>query len=143
MNISDYQCWLREYDWRRGFDLVQPSQVVVHLLEELGEIAREVLYAEGYRDPSERTDAVGRLAEELADALIFLTKLANCYGIDLAEAVRASQAKAEARFPVEISHAETQRYLDHQVQDVTHRAAAWGRRGRSEGRADETDEHMA
>ena len=130
MDMAAYQSWFAEYDRARGLDLVEPSQVVVHLMEEIGEIAREVLYLEGYRDPSRREDAVDRLSEELGDALVFLTKIAGHYGINLDTVVQNVVAKAETRWPLEKAHHEMERYIQHQQASCAERAAAWDSRNR-------------
>jgi len=131
VQIAEYQQWFTDYDRRRGLDLVEPSQVVVHLMEEIGEIAREVLYLEGYRDPNDREDAVGRLSEELGDALVFLTKIAIHYGIDLETVASNIMAKAETRWPVEQIRQEMARYIKHQQATCRERVTAWQERAES------------
>ena len=68
MKISEYQQWLKEYDEARDFDRASPGHTFIHLVEELGEVARLVLYKEGYREPAEMANLQEVLAEELADA---------------------------------------------------------------------------
>ena len=114
MRISEYQQWLEAYDRERGFDRVQPSQTLVHALEELGEIAREVLYLEGYRDMDDAEQRRSLLAEELADCITFLFKLAYQFDIDMEEALRANQPKAYERFPLEKGRELAQRYVARQ-----------------------------
>lgn len=114
MHIRDYQRWLEEYDRDRGFDRVHPSQTLVHALEELGEIAREVLYLEGYRDTGDADARRAALAEELADCMTFLFKLAYQFGIDMETALVANQPKADARFPIDKGRTEMERYLQRQ-----------------------------
>jgi len=118
MRISEYQQWLKEYDQARGWDHVAPSQTFVHLVEELGEVARLVLYKEGYRDPNEKADLQSHLAEELADAATFLFKLAYQFDVDLEAALAGNQQKAERRFGVEWGQKEMQRYLESQEQNL-------------------------
>lgn len=118
MNISDYQHWLKAYDEARGWDRVAPAQTFVHLVEEIGEVARLVLYKEGYRNPDERADLQAELAGELADAATFLFKLAYQFDIDLEAALIGNQAKAERRFGVTESRAEMARYLESQAQNM-------------------------
>jgi len=118
MNISDYQRWLKEYDETRGWDRVAPAQTFVHLVEEIGEVARLVLYKEGYRDANEKADLQAELAGELADAATFLFKLAYQFDIDLEAALIGNQAKAERRFGVAASRAEMARYLESQAQNM-------------------------
>ncbi len=114
MKISDYQQWLYQSDHDRGFDRVQPSQTLVHALEEMGEIAREVLYLEGYRDPDDMDKRRAMLAGELADATTFLFKLAYQFDIDMEAALKANQSKVTERFPVEKGREFAERYLERQ-----------------------------
>jgi NTP pyrophosphatase (non-canonical NTP hydrolase) len=141
VDIVAYQKWFAEYDRERGLDLVEPSQVTVHLMEEVGEIAREVLYLEGYRDPDTRDNVVGRLSEELGDAIVFLTKIAQHYGVDLDTVMRDVMTKAEGRWPLDEAQREMARYMRHQQASTAARAAAWKLRTHGEssaGRGDST-----
>jgi NTP pyrophosphatase (non-canonical NTP hydrolase) len=90
----------------------------LHLVEEIGEIAREVEYLEGYRETKGVDDARSRLAEELADAVTFLYKLAYQCGVDLEQALQANMAKAEARFSIAFGQADTERYLSRQAENL-------------------------
>ena len=118
MKVSEYQQWLYEYDAARGFDRVQPSQTLVHAMEEMGEIAREVLYLEGYREDENAEERRSLLAGELADAVTFLFKLAYQFDIDMEAALRANQTKVNERFPVEKGRELAERYLERQRQNA-------------------------
>jgi NTP pyrophosphatase (non-canonical NTP hydrolase) len=118
MQIREYQAWLQAYDEARGWDKISPSHSFLHLVEEIGEIAREVEYLEGYREATGVDDARGRLAEELADAVTFLYKLAYQCGVDLEQALQANMAKAEARFSIAFGQADTERYLSRQAENL-------------------------
>ncbi|MDQ7030319.1 MAG: hypothetical protein Q9O62_11335 [Ardenticatenia bacterium] len=114
MDIRAYQEWFEEYDRLRGWDCVEPCHVLAHLIEEIGEIARHVLRLDGYRelDEVQRQAEIEHLAMEINDAFVFLTKLAICYNLDLADILRRGQAKAEARTNVEEGRREMARYLE-------------------------------
>jgi len=118
MQIREYQTWLRAYDVARGWDRISPSHTFLHLIEEIGEVAREVEYLEGYRDADDRGAARLRLAGELADAMTFLYKLAYQCGVDLEDALTANMSKAEARFSVDYGRADTERYLARQAENL-------------------------
>jgi NTP pyrophosphatase (non-canonical NTP hydrolase) len=118
MHIREYQTWLQAYDEARGWDKIAPSHSFMHLIEEVGEIAREVEYVEGYRDAADPTKVSARLAEELADAATFLFKLAYQCGVDLEDALRANMLKAEKRFSVDFGRADTERYLARQAENL-------------------------
>jgi NTP pyrophosphatase (non-canonical NTP hydrolase) len=118
MRIRKYQRWLQAYDEVRGWDKIAPSHTFLHLIEEIGEIAREVEYVEGYREAADGGQVSARLAEELADAATFLFKLAYQCGVDLEDALRANMLKAEERFSVDFGRADTERYLARQAENL-------------------------
>jgi NTP pyrophosphatase (non-canonical NTP hydrolase) len=123
MHIREYQTWLQAYDTARGWDKISTSHSFLHLIEEIGEIAREVEYLEGYRELKDAGQARARLAEELADAATFLYKLAYQCGVDLENALKANMVKAENRFSVAFGQADTERYLARQAENL---ARAYG-----------------
>jgi NTP pyrophosphatase (non-canonical NTP hydrolase) len=118
MHIRDYQTWLQAYDEARGWDKIVPAHSFLHLIEEIGEIAREVTYFDGYRETGDAEAARARLAGELADAATFLYKLAYQCGIDLEDALKANMTKAESRFSVDFGRADTERYLARQAENL-------------------------
>jgi NTP pyrophosphatase (non-canonical NTP hydrolase) len=128
MDIAAFQRWFTEYDRSRSLDLVETSQVTVHLMEEVGEIAREVLYLEGYRNPEQREDTVSLLSAEIGDAIVFLTKLAIHYGIALETVLANVMRKAETRWPADEAQREMERYVEHQQAAGAERTAAWHKR---------------
>ncbi len=99
MKISEYQRWLQAWDEARGFDKADPGLTLVHAMEELGEVAREVLFLKGYKQdawPEEHREA---LAQELADTIVFLFKLGYQFGIDMEAAMLQLQERVDRRFP--------------------------------------------
>jgi NTP pyrophosphatase (non-canonical NTP hydrolase) len=116
MRIREYQTWLQAYDQARGWDRISPSHTFLHLIEEIGEIARAVEVLEGYRNGTDADDNRAHLAEELADAATFLYKLAYQCGVDLEDALKSNMTKAENRFSVAFGRADTERYLARQAE---------------------------
>ncbi|MCB0088083.1 MAG: MazG-like family protein [Caldilineaceae bacterium] len=101
MHIREYQQWLEEWDRAREWDKVLPSHTLMHAMEELGEISKLVQMIEGYRAPEPATleQVRSELALEMSDLQVMLFKLAYLCGIDMEEAMRRGQEKADARFP--------------------------------------------
>ena len=89
MTFHDYQRWFKDYDAVRGLDEDPPMMSLAHLSEEIGEIARHVLRLEGVKPvgEAERDVEIAELELELTDAFVFLTKLANSYGIEWEDAI--------------------------------------------------------
>ncbi len=71
---------VREYDKKHGWSEDKASHIVLHMTEELGEIARRVLRRDGYK---KEVFSRKELAEELTDILYLNLKLANTFKIDL------------------------------------------------------------
>ena len=118
MEIAEYQRWLERYDRLRGWDRVSPSQTFVHLMEELGEVARLLLHLEGYKPGEGREDELkAELTEELGDAATFLFKIAYQFSIDMEAAMKGNMPKAENRYSVEAGRAEMARYIQRQEEN--------------------------
>lgn len=119
VQISEYQRWLEEWDRTRGWHRVSPSHTLIHALEEMGEVARLILHLEGYKG-AESSEAVrADLATELSDLFVFLFKLAYQCGIDVEEALKAGQAKADERYgDLVAASAELERYLAQQAENL-------------------------
>jgi NTP pyrophosphatase (non-canonical NTP hydrolase) len=101
MNISEYQQWLKEWDEAREFDKADPGLTLVHALEELGEVAREVLFLKGYKKDTVPEEHRQALANELADTIVFLFKLAYQYDINIEDAMMQLQERVDRRFRIE------------------------------------------
>jgi len=67
------------------------QSAIIHLTEEIGEIARQVT-SEYHRPEKFNKENLG---EELADALMHITEIASLYNIDLSEKMKQSIKKVE------------------------------------------------
>lgn len=101
MHIRDYQTWLEEWDKVRTWDQVLLSHTLLHAVEEMGEISKLVQMLEGYRklNPPDEDAVRDLLALELSDLQVMIFKIAYQCGIDMEDAMRRGQEKADARFP--------------------------------------------
>lgn len=111
VTFEAYQAWFKEYDNKRHLTHDKPLESLAHLMEEVGEISRHVLHLEGHKalDDAQRDEERDALALELADAFVFLTKLANAYEIEWSETIKRSMQKAEARWDVNAGQKEAAR----------------------------------
>jgi len=113
MEISELQKKIKEADQARGWDVVFLSQSFTHLMEEMGEIARHILFRDGYKTDN-LSNAVNdeEFGKELADAIIFLVKIANAEGINLDELIQKKANKNwDERFPVNECLKDSKEYL--------------------------------
>lgn len=69
------------------------SNTFIHLIEELGEVAKEL------NKPNIRNEDLRKkeLGEELVDILVFTTRLANLHDIDLEKAIEEKINKVKER----------------------------------------------
>lgn len=109
--MSKLQDLIREFERARGWHRVRPEDTFLHIVEEVGEISRELLGRVGYKD------SAGDLASEVADLALLLYKLADQLGIDLEAAALQKLTENEDRFPLEYSRLEMERYLEHRDED--------------------------
>lgn len=89
-----------ERDWARFHD---PKSLILALVGEVGELA-ELFQWVPAEDAASSVDSPGRrerVAEELADVQLYLVRLADVLGIDLAEAARSKLESGRRRFPAE------------------------------------------
>lgn len=93
---------MREFAAARNWERFHtPRNLVLALCGEAGELAAELQWvpdegvAEHLLDPA----AFARLADEVADVLIYLIRLADVSGIDVLSAVQAKIERNETRFP--------------------------------------------
>jgi dCTP diphosphatase len=87
-----------ERDWAKFHD---PKSLLLALVGEVGELAElfQWLPAAEARSLAADEPLRSRAGEELADVLLYLVRLADILGIDLAQAAGAKMSDSEARFP--------------------------------------------
>jgi NTP pyrophosphatase (non-canonical NTP hydrolase) len=87
-----------ERDWAQFHD---PKSLVLALAGEVGELAElfQWLPAGDALAAASAPPLNGRVGEELADVLLYLVRLADVVGIDLARAATAKLDDAARRFP--------------------------------------------
>lgn len=90
---------LQKYVWRmnqeRGFAIDDPSQKMVMLVEEIGELAKAIRKKVGLKFSA--TTKQTEIEEELADVQIVLLGLASLLDVDMTAAVAAKEVKNRTR----------------------------------------------
>ena len=91
---------LREFADARDWDQYHlPKNLAMALACEAAEVMEHFLWVDGEASMQPDPETRAALAEELADVLIYLVRLADKLDIDLPEAAAAKIALNEARYP--------------------------------------------
>lgn len=87
-----------ERDWAKFHD---PKSLALALVGEVGELAEllQWLPADSAATLASAEPLQSRVAEELADVLVYLVRLADVLNVDLAESARRKLDAASTRFP--------------------------------------------
>ena len=97
-----------ERDWEQFHS---PRNLLLALVGEVGEVA-EILRWQGDANPAIPPDQAENWADELADVLTLLVRLADRSGVDLTEAFARKLEKARAKYPVERFKGSNRKYSD-------------------------------
>ena len=101
--------FVRERDWEQFHS---PKNLSMALAAEAGELMEHFLWstpdqaAVVARDPAKRE----RIAEELADVVIYALEFANIAGLDVAAAIERKMTANAARYPVEKARGRSDKY---------------------------------
>ena len=101
--------FVRERDWEQFH---QPKDLAAAIAIEAGELLERFLW----QTPADidaavrRPEARGRIAEELADVLIYCLSLANRLELDVATAIAEKLATNEAKYPAQLVRGRAEKY---------------------------------
>ena len=103
IDISELQLLLRAFAAERDWERLQtPKNLTMALAGEVGELAAVLQWTDG-DDSFESVRGGGGLrdefADEMADVMIYLARLADVAQLDLADAVASKMARNADRFP--------------------------------------------
>ena len=108
---SSVLAFVRARDWEQFHS---PKNLSMALAAEAGELMEHFLWstpdqaASLARDPAKRE----RIAEELADVVIYALEFANMTGIDVSSAIEAKLASNARRYPVEKARGRSDKYTE-------------------------------
>lgn len=113
--ISDLKArvlaFARERDWEQFHS---PKNLSMAIAAESGELMEHFLWATGEqsqviaRDPAKRT----RIADELADVVIYAIEFANITGLDLAAAIESKMSANAKKYPIEKARGRSEKYTE-------------------------------
>jgi NTP pyrophosphatase (non-canonical NTP hydrolase) len=101
----------RERDWEQFH---APKNLSMALAAEAGELMEHFLWSEPdasravAHDPAKR----GKIAEELADVVIYALEFANVTGLDVAAVIEAKMAANAKKYPVEKARGRADKYTE-------------------------------
>lgn len=90
---EDVNTFVNERGWQTPM-----GDILIHVVEELGEVARNVLRMKNYGG-QHTADKDNNMGEELADVFYLLLKMANECNVDLEKAFTSKMEKNAKRFP--------------------------------------------
>lgn len=103
--------FVQERDWEQFHS---PKNLSMALAAETGELMEHFLWAtpershEIARDPAKRA----KIAEELADVVIYALEFANITGLDVAAAIESKMAANAKKYPVEKAKGRSEKYTE-------------------------------
>ena len=88
--------YLQNYIRGKDYDPERIGDYFLKLVEEVGELSKAIQTGKLWHHPS---SIQGTIDEELWDVMYYTIALANCYGIDLEEAIREKEKLNQKRYP--------------------------------------------
>ena len=103
--------FVRERDWEQFHN---PKNLSMALAAETGELMEHFLWATPEQSVAIAADPVkrGRIADELADVVIYALEFANMTGLDVAAAIETKMAANAKKYPVEKARGRADKYTE-------------------------------
>jgi dCTP diphosphatase len=103
--------FVRERDWEQFHS---PKNLSMALAAEAGELMEHFLWATPEESKAVAADPAKRakIAEELADVVIYALEFANATGLDVAASIEAKIAANARKYPVEKSKGRSSKYTE-------------------------------
>lgn len=96
-SLSTLQKYMHQVTIDRGFDDETPTEIMLLMVEEIGELAKALRKQSGLKTDQAKQDAYGNLETEIADVFIYLLSLCNACNIDLAQAFKDKEGENSQR----------------------------------------------
>lgn len=103
--------FVRERDWEQFHS---PKNLSMALAAEAGELMEHFLWATPEQSRAIATDPAkrGKIADELADVVIYALEFANATGLEVAAAIEAKMAGNAKKYPVEKAKGRADKYTE-------------------------------
>jgi NTP pyrophosphatase (non-canonical NTP hydrolase) len=115
VTIADLQGQLRSFVAERDWEQFHsPKNLVMALTAEVGELTEifQWLTPKQSLDVMSDPTAATHVADELADVMAYLLRLADVLQVDLVEALRSKITKNAVKYPTELAHGTAAKYTD-------------------------------
>jgi dCTP diphosphatase len=119
MTLQDVRSEMKRFSAERDWDQFHtPRNLMLALVGEVGELAELFQWKTDTSAepglPGFSTSEVNNVKDELADVLLYLVRLADRCGVDLASAVKAKLLKNAAKYPVDKCKGVSDKYTAYQ-----------------------------
>ncbi len=101
--------FVRERDWEQFHS---PKNLSMALAAETGELMEHFLWATAEQSHAIATEPAkrGKIADELADVVIYAIEFANITGLDISAAIEAKMTANAKKYPVEKARGRSEKY---------------------------------
>jgi len=105
------RAFVHERDWEQFH---APKNLSMALAAEAGELMEHFLWAtpEASSEIAQRPEKRAKIAEELADVVIYALEFANVTGLDVAAAIEAKMTANAKKYPVEKARGRSEKYTE-------------------------------
>jgi len=97
-SLKKLQDYIHDVVAQRGFDDETATDIMLLMVEEVGELAKALRKYVGLKIDQDKKDKYSKLEHELADVFIYLLNLANACGIDLLQSFKEKEQENNKRF---------------------------------------------
>jgi NTP pyrophosphatase (non-canonical NTP hydrolase) len=97
-SVEKLQNYIHDVIVQRGFDNETPADIMLLMVEEVGELAKALRKYTGLKIDQAKKDKYVQLEHELADVFIYLLDLANVCKVDLFQALKEKERENNKRF---------------------------------------------
>ena len=112
-DVYDLQDDLREFAKERDWEKFHtPKNLAMALSVEVAELSEHFMWLESMDWPSGKT---GLIADEMADVLIYLVRMADVMGIELLPAAFDKIEKNKEKYPADIVHGKANKYTEYDL----------------------------
>ena len=98
MSLDELRAYVVAVVKQRGFDDEIPQDIMLLMVEEVGELAKAMRKFVGLKIDQRKVDSYTSLEEEIADVFFYLLDLCAILNIDLFTALKNKELKNEKRF---------------------------------------------